>query len=148
MTTVDFGFLLTGYCLLSLVLFLATSFTTLGWIIHGFILIPLYGLVVLIWWLVAAQIPARTVRLRRGLWAVVLVLQLATILASPGNCYAWKQGNRCYSNLQVLMGRAPAGGSSRAPHWSLVENNFHTMALAYGASVVLAVSCTSVSSEP
>lgn len=82
MTTVDFGWALTDYLFVSLVLLFATSFTTFGWIIHGLILLPIFS--------------------------IVLVLPVATIRVSP---------------------------------------NVHTVALAYAASVVVAVASTAIASE-
>ncbi|AFY29467.1 hypothetical protein [Cyanobium gracile] len=95
MTTVDFGWALTGYLFVSLVLLFASSFTTLGWImiIHGLILMPIFF--------------------------IVLVLRLATILVSPGNSYGWSQGKGCYSNVQIVTGRAPATGPGTIPAWKI-----------------------------
>lgn len=147
MTTVDFGWALTGYLFVSLVLLFATSFTTLGWIIHGLILLPIFSIVVIVWWWIAGQNPAGRVRVRYWIWAIVLVLQVATILVSPGNCYGWNQGKSCYSNLQIVMGRAPATGPGTTPAWKPLASNVHTVALAYAVSVVVAVASTSIASE-
>jgi hypothetical protein len=144
MTTVDFGWALTGYLVLSLIILLATSFTTLGWIIHGLILLPIFSIVLVVWWLIASQTRTSRVRVRWWTWALVLLLQVATILVSPGNCYGWSQGKGCYSNLQILMGRAPRTGPAEASPWKPIASHVHSVALAYAACVVLAVSSTSI----
>lgn len=148
MTMLDLGWIFTLYVFFSLALFFATSFTILGWIIYGLFLLPAYAIILLVWWLVVWENRDRKARLRPWLWVIVLLLQAAAILASPGHCYGWKQGSRCYSNLQVLVGHAPrGGGSAKIPHWTVVEDNFHTLVLAYGASLAVALAGTSMAKE-
>jgi hypothetical protein len=142
MTKLDFAWALTGYVLVSFVLFLATSFTTLGWILYVLILLPIYAVIVLARWLSLGRNHGDRVRTRIWIWPVVLVLQVAVLLTSPGNCYGWSQGDRCYSNLQIVMGQAPRSGPSKLARWKPVENSFHLFILAYGASLALAVSLT------
>jgi hypothetical protein len=144
---VELGWVLTGYIFVSFILFLITSFTTLGWIIYGLMLLPIYSIILLVWWLIVWQNHTKRARIRYWIWVIVLVLQVLTILASPGNCYGWSQGASCYSNLQIFLGHAPRNGSSNIPHWKPVENNFHTLVLAYGVSVVVALSGTSIEKD-
>lgn len=146
MTTIAFGWALTAYLLISLIVLFATSFTTLGWIIHGLILLPIFLIVLVVWWLIAGQTRASRVRIRSWTWAIVLLLQVATILVSPGNCYGWSQGKSCYSNLQILMNQAPATGPGKMAPWTSIGSHVHTVALAYAGSVVLAVASTSIRS--
>ncbi|WP_071527308.1 hypothetical protein [Nodosilinea nodulosa] len=137
---VKLGWAVTIYIFVSFFLFLMTSFTSLGWIVYGLIILPIYAAILLVWWLMVWQNPTKGVRIRYWIWSIVLVLQVSTILASPGNCYGWTQGANCYSNLQIFLGDVPRSGSSNIPHWKPLENNFPVLALAYGVSLVVALS--------
>ena len=132
------GLLLTAYCGLSLVLFFLASNTIIGWIIYFVLLLPFYGLVLLGGWIFVWINRRRTARLS-WLWALVLALQVAVLLTSPGNCYGSKQGDRCYSNLQVLFGNVARTGYHDVPHWRLAEDAFPGLVAAYDASMILAL---------
>jgi hypothetical protein len=134
---INLGWALTGYFCLSFVLFLALSNTIAGGIFYIFLLLPFYALVLLFWWIYVWSNRTRSARPKYWTWILVLVLQIATILTSPGNCYMFKQGANCYSNLQVIFGGVPRIGPSSAPHWKAAEDAFIVSLVAYGAAVVL-----------
>jgi hypothetical protein len=145
---IKLGQVLTVYIFLSFILFLTTSFTITGWIIYGILLLPFYATILLVSWLTVWQNRTKTAQIKYWIWGIVLVLQVATILASSGNCYGVKQGARCYSNIQILLGNVPRNGSSNLPHWQQIEDAFPKLLLAYGASVVVALATTSIREEP
>lgn len=66
-----------------------------------------------------------------------MALQLATILTSPGNCFGAKQGDRCYSNLQVLAGNVSRTGQNNVSHWRLVEDAFPGFVIAYDVAMIV-----------
>ncbi len=105
-------------------------------------------IVLLIWWIVILRNRTQRGRIRYWIWSIVLGLQVATILAAPGNCYEFKhcyefkQGARCYSNWQIVFGGVPATGPSTAPHWTLVEDAFGGLVVAYGMAVIAAMVST------
>lgn len=144
---VKLGWALTVYIFVSFILFLITSFTSLGWITYGLMLLPIYAIILLVWWLIVWQNHTRGARIRYWIWSIVLVLQVATILASPGNCYGWSQGANCYSNLQMFLGNVPRNEPSKISHWKPIENNFPTLILAYGLSVAVALLSTSIEKD-
>lgn len=141
---VKLGVMLTIYICLSFILFLATSFTITGWIAYQFLLLPFYAVVLLGWWFFVWLNRTKTARIRCWIWSIVLALQVATILVAPGNCYGLKEGARCYSNLQILIGNVPSTGPSNSLHWELVEDAFLGLLAAYGVSLVVGLSGTSV----
>jgi len=134
---VKLGWALTAYLFLSFILFLSASNTIAGGIIYLFILLPFYGIVLLGAWLFIGRNRTKTARIKYRIWIIVLALQVATILVSPGDCYGFKQGDRCYSNLQILI------SGRNLPHWKLVEDAFLGFVLAYGVAVVVALFSTS-----
>lgn len=133
------GGLLTLYLGASLILFMVASNTINGAIIYLLALLPIYGAVLIVGWILAWQRRHQPLRLHYGLWGVVLALQLATLLTSPANCFRAKEGARCYSNLQVLVGSVPRTGESSAPHWILVEDAFPGVLIAYDVALILGV---------
>ncbi|MEO1144433.1 MAG: hypothetical protein AAFY26_02380 [Cyanobacteria bacterium J06638_22] len=133
------GLVLTAYFLISFFLFFITSNTIMGAIVYLFLLLPFCAALLLAWWIVALQNRTKTARINYRIWSVVLALQIATMLVAPGNCFGAKQGDRCYSNLQILVGSAPRSGSSSLVHWRFVEDSFYGLAAAYGAAVLVGV---------
>jgi hypothetical protein len=141
---IKLGLLLTIYLCLSFGLFLTTSFTVTAGILYLFLLLPFYGILWLGCWIYIWQNRSKTAKLKRWIWGLVLTLQIVTILASPGNCYGVKKGDRCYSNLQVLIGNLAKEGPNTAPHWQLLEDAFPGFLAAYGAALLAAVLKTKV----
>ncbi len=137
---VKFGWSLTAYLCLSAVLFLVASNTILGGIIYLFLIFPIYAAIGLGWWIVVWRNPQGTVRLNRWLWAIAIGLQILTIATSPGNCFGVKQGDRCYSNLQILLTNLERSGANQAEHWPLVEDAFPGVAIAHAVALAIAVS--------
>ncbi|PZU95669.1 MAG: hypothetical protein DCE90_12095 [Pseudanabaena sp.] len=144
---VKLGWALTVYIFVSFILFLITSFTSLGWITYGLMLLPIYAIILLVWWLIVWQNRTREARIKYWSWSIALVLQVATMLASPGNCYGWSQGASCYSNLQIFLENLPRNEPINIPHWKSVENNFPRLVLAYGLSVAVALLSTSIEKD-
>lgn len=138
------GWALTVYLGLSFVLFLIQSNTISGWSIYLFLLLPFYGIILVLGWSWVWKNRTQKAKIKYWIWGVVLVLQGATILTSPGNCFGVKQGSRCYSNLQILLGDVPKTGFSSSPHWTLVEDAFLGFLLAYGVALVIGLLQTSV----
>ena len=136
---IKLGLALTAYFLISFLLFFITSNTIIGAIVYLFLLLPICAAMLLGWWILALQNRTKAVRINYQIWGVVLALQIATMLVSPGNCFGAKQGDRCYSNLQILIGGAPRSGSSSLVHWRFVEDSFYGLAAAYGAAVLVGV---------
>lgn len=141
---VKLGWALTVYLCLSFTLFLTTSNTIIGGIIYFFLLLPFYGVVLLGWWVWVWKNRTKTAKIKYWIWSIVLVLQISTILASPGNCFGAKQGTRCYSNLQILLSDVPSTGPSSSPHWNQVEDAFLGLLAAYGVALVVGLSRTSI----
>ena len=54
---------------------------------------------------------------RPWIWAMILPLQLAIMAVSPGNCYGWKQGKICYSNIQLWVEHLPKDTTLNVPYW-------------------------------
>lgn len=139
---VKFGLGFTAYILFSFSLFLAASNTISGGIVYLFLLLPFYGVVLLLTWIFIAKNRTRTVKIKYKIWGIVLLLQLAALLTSPGNCYGVKQGSRCYSNLQVLIENIPRTGYSNLPHWTLVEDAFLGFLLGYAIALLWGILST------
>lgn len=131
--------MLTIYFIISFGLFLATSYTINGAIIYIFLLLPFYVTLLLISWILVWGNRTKTAYINYRIWSIVLALQAATMLVAPGNCFGTKQGNRCYSNLQILFGGVPQSGSSSLPHWTLVEDAFLGLIAAYAVALLIAV---------
>ncbi|MCM1981725.1 hypothetical protein [Lyngbya confervoides] len=134
----------TLYLAVSFILFLMASNTILGAIAYLFLLLPFYGILLILCWLLAWRHRGNSVTVKRWIWGLVLGLQVLTLLASPGNCFSFKQGDRCYSNLQILAGRASRSGPQTIPHWHIVEDAFPALLVAYGVSVATGLLKTSV----
>ena len=135
---IKFALLLTVYIVVSCILFLVVSNTIAGWIFYLFLLMPFYGIILLICWVASWQNRRKKYQFRNikyWILGMVLSLQLATLLVSPANCYGFKQGSRCYSNLQVVLTDVPRTGFSNAPHWQAVEDAFFGFLLAYMGSL-------------
>jgi hypothetical protein len=141
---IKLGLLLTIYLCLSFGLFGITSFTVTAWILYQFLLLPFYGILWLGCWIFIWLNWTKTAKLKWGIWSLVLTLQIVTMLASPGNCYGVKKGDRCYSNLQVLIGNLAREGPNTAPHWLLLEDAFPGFLAAYGVALLTAVLKTKV----
>jgi hypothetical protein len=141
---IKLGLLLTIYLCLSFSLFLTTSFTVTAGILYLFLLLPFYGILCLCCWIYIWQNRSKTAKLKPWIWGIVLVLQIFTMLTSPGNCYGVKQGDRCYSNLQVLISNLPREGPNNVPHWQLVEDVFPGLLAAYGMALLAAILKTKV----
>ncbi|MGD1942842.1 MAG: hypothetical protein ACFB0G_16165 [Leptolyngbyaceae cyanobacterium] len=139
MKTLPFAFMLTAYCSVSFALFAIISNTLMGGLVYLFLLLPIYGLSVLAGWIFVWQYWGKTVQIKRRYWSVVLALQTLTCLTSPGNCFGVKQGDRCYSNLQILVGQASRSGMNTAPHWPLVEDAFYGLAIAYSIALIVSL---------
>lgn len=134
--------LLTAYMGLSFALFLGISNTLIGGIVYLFWLLPLYGALLLGIWILAFRHRQKLARMKVWLWLVIGVLQMATLLTSPGNCYGVKQGDRCYSNLQILASDVSRTGPNDATHWSLIEDGFAGLAIAYGLTLAAGIATT------
>lgn len=147
MKTLPFALTLTAYCSVSFVLFAIMSNTLMGGLVYLFLFLPLYGLSVVAGWVFAWQYWSKTVRFRSGYWGSVLTLQILTCLTSPGNCFGVKQGDRCYSNLQILVGQASRSGMNTVPHWPLVEDAFYGLAIAYSAALIVSLVKTLAAKE-
>ncbi|MEM8612681.1 MAG: hypothetical protein AAGF93_11735 [Cyanobacteria bacterium P01_H01_bin.105] len=132
--------LLTVYMGLSFALFLGISNTLLGGIVYLFWLLPLYGALLLGVWILALRHRQKLARIKIWLWLVIGILQIATLLTSPGNCYGVKQGDRCYSNLQIVASDVSRAGPNDVAHWQLVEDAFPGLAIAYGLSLAAGIS--------
>jgi hypothetical protein len=140
---IKFGWTLTVYLCSSFTIFLITSFTITSWIVYLFLLLPFYGVVLLGCWAAIWRNRIKTGKINYSNWGVVLVLQSATILASPSNCFGVKQGSRCYSNLQTLLSEVPRTGFSSSPHWNQVEDAFPWLLATYALALVVVLSRTS-----
>lgn len=141
---IKLGLLLTVYVCLSIVALFISSFTINAWIIYGLILLPFYGATLLWGWVFALKNRDKTGQVSYRLWSLVLGLQAALLLTSPGNCFGVKQNSRCYSNFQILFGNVPRTGSSKQPHWYLVEDAFWLFLAAYCVAVIVSLIKTSV----
>uniref|UniRef100_B8HZP3 Uncharacterized protein n=1 Tax=Cyanothece sp. (strain PCC 7425 / ATCC 29141) TaxID=395961 RepID=B8HZP3_CYAP4 len=135
----QYGLAVTAYFGLSYVLFLSTSNTIVGGIVYLFLLLPFYATVLLILWIIVLQNRNKKVQIKKWIWGCVLLLQIITILVSPGNCFQAKEGSPCYSNLQILIGNAPRTGPGKVSHWTFVENAFPGLVFAYSVAVALAL---------
>ncbi|BAB78193.1 hypothetical protein ACN23B_27505 (plasmid) [Anabaena sp. FACHB-709] len=139
---VKFGLGFTAYILLSFSFFLAASNTIIGGIVYFFLLLPFFGVILLLTWIFIVKNRTRTVKIKYKIWGIVLGLQLAVLLTSPGNCYGVKQSGRCYSNLQILIENIPPTGYSNLPHWTLVEDAFLGLLLGYAIALLWGILST------
>jgi len=124
------------YVIVSLILYLTTSFSSLAWIIAFFSLLPFYGLCVI--GAIMAAIKKRNARVRyyKAFIPLILILQVSKILSSPASCYGWNQGNSCYSLLQLLLDPANIKTLSNPPtHWLAIESIFPIALILYIISV-------------
>jgi hypothetical protein len=135
---VKIGLFFTAYIVFSFSLFLAAANTIRGGIVYLFLLLPFYGVVLLTTWIfISNNHTQKVLKIKSKIWSIVLLLQIATLLTSPGNCYGVKQGSRCYSNLQMLIENIPRTGDSNLSHWKLVDDAFFGLLLGYGVSLLL-----------
>lgn len=132
---IKLGWVLTVYFCLSFILFFAASNTINGGIVYLFLLLPFYIIILIGWWFFVLLNRTKQARIDYRIWGLVLALQIATLLVSPGNCFGTKQGARCYSNVQILIENIPRTGPSEAPHWTLVEDSFFGFVVAYVVAV-------------
>lgn len=124
------------YAIVSLIVYLTTSFSSLAWIVAIFVLLPFYGIVVI--WLLATTIKKRNAKVRyyKAFIPLILILLAAKILSSPASCYGWNQGNSCYSLLQLLLDPANLKTISNSPpHWLAIESIFPVALILYMISV-------------
>lgn len=144
---IKLGLFLTLYLVCSFLLFLSSSFTVASGIFYLFLLLPFYGILWLGCWIFIWKHRSNTAKLKAWMWGLVLALQLLTILSSPGNCYGFKQGDRCYSNLQIFVENLPRTAPNTVPHWKLVEDAFPGLLAAYGIALLLAILKTKVETQ-
>jgi hypothetical protein len=134
------GWAFTAYVCLSFILFLVVSNTIPGFIFYFLLLLPFYVLTTALWWVFVWQNRTKVGQINYWVWSVVIGLQIATLLASPGNCYGFKQGSSCYSNLQILLGGVAQNTPSQLPHWPFVESAFPFLLIIYGISIIFGLS--------
>ncbi|MGB3491114.1 MAG: hypothetical protein WBA57_00185 [Elainellaceae cyanobacterium] len=134
---VKLGLLFTAYLFVSLGIFFVMSNTINGGIIYLFLLLPFYGAVLLTSWIVIWQRRTQRARVQWSIWGLVLALQIAVVFTSPGNCFGTKQGDRCYSNLQIVAGSAARTGANQLPHWTIVEDAFPFFVIAYDVAIAV-----------
>lgn len=144
---IKLGLLLTLYLGLSFFLFLTTANTIAAWIVYLFLLLPFYSALGIACWVCIGMNRSKTAKLKPWIWSLVLVLQIVTMLTAPGNCYGYKQGDRCYSNLQILGANLARVGPNSAPHWQLVEDAFLGSLVAHTVALVTAIATTKVMSK-
>ncbi|MFN8750352.1 MAG: hypothetical protein ACK5ZE_22455 [Pseudanabaena sp.] len=124
------------YAIVSLIVYLTTSFSALAWIIAFFSLIPFYGVCVI--WMLIAAIKKRNAKVRyyKAFIPLILIIQAAKILSSPASCYGWSQGKSCYSLLQFMLDPADLKTlSNTPPHWLTIESIFPVALILYMISV-------------
>jgi hypothetical protein len=124
------------YAIVSLIVYLTTSFSALAGIIAFFSLIPFYGVCVI--WMLIAAIKKRNAKVRyyKAFIPLILIIQAAKILSSPASCYGWSQGKSCYSLLQFLLDPADLRTlSNTPPHWLTIESIFPVALILYMISV-------------
>ncbi len=130
------------YILFSASLFLATSNNTMwAWILYLFFLFPCYGIILTIYYYQTKQSKTshQRGRLRSLIWGLILILQIATIVTSSADCYRFLQGDRCQSNLNIMMKRDRPPSGNVVPHWTLVEDYFFPVFLVSYVTLLLVV---------
>jgi len=82
-------------------------------------ILQLYSFIPFICWMWAKRSAkwSQSIPFRPWIWSIVLPLQVLMILVLPSNCYGWKQGSACYSNLQILVEHLPRNAPTGVPHW-------------------------------
>jgi hypothetical protein len=124
------------YAIVSLIVYLTTSFSSLAWIIAFFSLLPFYGVCVIGMISAVTKKSNSRVRYYKAFIPLILILQIAKILSSPASCYGWNQGNSCYSLLQLLLDSADLKTlSNTPPHWLTIESMFPIALILYMISV-------------
>ena len=127
----------TAYLILSFAIFGLASFTLHAWIAYIFLLGPFY---LVVWILGMANILKQRHKIpifNRFIWIVIFILQALISLTAAGNCYGFKSGNSCYSNLQILFGNAPRYGASNVPPWMIIEHLFFCFLAAYAVALII-----------
>ena len=86
---------------------------------------------------------------RPWIWTMILPLQLAIMVVSPGNCYGWKQGKVCYSNIQLWVEHLPRDTTLNVPYWVIGDGVFVGIFLImiYAALLFFAVRRRSMKNE-
>ncbi|OKH13783.1 hypothetical protein [[Limnothrix rosea] IAM M-220] len=133
------GLAWTAYLILSFAIFLGLSNTLHAAIAYIFLLAPFYGVIGIIGGAISLKNRHKIPIFNRVIWIIIFILQSLISLTAAGNCYNFKQGSPCYSNLQILIGNAPRFGASDIPHWIIVEHAFFGFLAAYAVALVMGV---------
>ncbi len=134
----DFTVFFITYLVVSLIIYLTTSFSIPSWLITLFIVSPVYGicLIVMLW--TTFKNRSAKVRYSKFLLVPIFVSQLVTVLASPASCYGWTGGRSCYSLIQDVLSPVSLRTSANNPHhWQLVESAFPIALVIYLISIVV-----------
>ncbi|WP_146138441.1 hypothetical protein [Chamaesiphon polymorphus] len=125
------------YIILSLVIYLTTSFTSPAWIVAFFVLLPFYGICLLSLLARATKNWKVKIKYRTFLLIPVSIFQLVKIISSPASCYGWHQGKSCYSLIQALLTTENIRTFARTPApWQIVELAFPVTLVLYLLSIV------------
>lgn len=124
------------------------KWTTLPLIMIATRFFQYYAIIVLLcFWRVKLQ-PKWTqpIPFRPWIWAMILPVQLAIMAISPSNCYGWKQGKVCYSNIQLWVEHLPRDATLNVPYWVIGDGTFVGILLImiYAALLFFALRCESV----
>ncbi len=133
------GFAWTAYLILSFVIFLVVSNTMHAAIAYIFLLGPFYCVIWVFGMGKSLKHRHKIPIFSRFIWIVIFILQALVSLTAAGNCYNFKQGSPCYSNLQILVGNAPSFGASNIIPWKIVEHAFFGFLIAYAVALILGV---------
>ncbi len=120
------------YIVVSLVVYLMTSISSLGWIIAFFTLLPFYSLCGASILSINLKNRNATVKFYKFLLLPIFIFQLTKILSSPASCYGWSQGKSCYSFIQALLSNENLNSfSENIAHWEIVESVFPVALVLY-----------------
>ncbi|TAD76251.1 MAG: hypothetical protein EA001_12575 [Oscillatoriales cyanobacterium] len=134
----QFWFAFVGYLLFSTILFMGSSFTMLAWIVYLFLLLPVYGGLLIVLLTLTHRYRGWRLRVRSPLAIITGMTQILAIITSPGNCYGFKQGNQCYSLAQVWWGNVgEISFQNQPPHWTAIEQAFYPLLAIHVAMLLL-----------
>jgi hypothetical protein len=129
-----------GYLLFSLILFMGSAFTMLGWMVYLFFLLPFYGGLLIVLLALTHRYRGRRLQVRSPFAITAGITQVLAIITSPGNCYGFTQGNQCYSLAQVWWGNArEISFHNQPPHWTAIEQAFYPLLAIHVAMLVVTI---------
>jgi hypothetical protein len=132
----QFAILFSLYVVVSTVLCFGVANTIGAAIFYLPLVVPLYGLSLVMMLVLGITKRRHAIRFSRSLVYCVLGLQALMVLSSPANCFGMKQGDPCYSFVQLWFVRLFTTETVETMHltvlhWTWIEQSFPVFVLLY-----------------